>query len=76
MGTDNALKIVKALQSNNTSLKEFTIASNNIGSEAANKIAVILAHNTELQKLKMTQNELEEGCVNTILRGLKDNFCL
>jgi len=44
---------------NTSSLIEFDISNNNIGSEAAHDIANVLSHNTKLKHLDISNNKLE-----------------
>jgi len=54
-----------------SSLTEFDISSNNIGSEVADDIAVVLSHNNKLQKLDIANNNLKTYGAIKIARTLK-----
>jgi len=69
--TSGAIKIAKSLQ-NISSLTEFNIADNKIGSEAANDIAIILSYNTNLQIFSISSNNLETSGAIKIAKGLQN----
>ena len=49
------IKIAKALQDIST-MKVFSIGSNNIGHQAADNIAIVLFHNSKLKELYLHNN--------------------
>ena len=53
------LNFVKLFMHNISSLEEFNVASNNVGSEAADDIAAVLSHNAKLQSFRMHKNVME-----------------
>ena len=56
--TAGAIKIARSLQ-NTTALTTFSITNNNISDEAADDIAAVLSHNTKLQELYLSGNNLQ-----------------
>ena len=59
-----------------TSLTVFDVSNNNIGSEAADDIAVVLCSNTKLQKLYIQENNLETSGAINIVQGLQNTLSL
>ena len=68
-------KILKALQ-RTLYLNAVGIANNNISKEAADDIATVLSHNTQLQKLYLGENNLKSSGVIKIARGLQNSYDL
>ena len=62
-------KIMKALQGINT-LGKLCLSSNNITGEAADDIAAVVSHNTKLQEIDISNNNLTAG-VRKIMRALQ-----
>ena len=62
MQTIGSIKIAITLQ-NATTLTAFNMASNSIGDEAADDIAIILSHNTKPQILVLGGNNLQTAGV-------------
>ena len=65
-------KIAKALH-NVSTLTEFSINNNNFGEGAANAIALVLFHNTKLQKLYLGSNRIQTAGMIKIAKALQNN---
>ena len=65
-----AIKIINNFQKT-SNIKSFVFDNMNIGKEAANDIAAVLVHNTNLQKLHLNKNNLESTGTNIILWALQ-----
>ena len=65
------IKIAKSLQSVST-LMVLNISDNNVGEEAADDIAMVLSHNTRLQKLHVHNNKFQSAGAIKITEALKN----
>ena len=65
------IKIAKALK-NILTLKALNINNNNVGEKAADDIAAVLSHNTELEKLHLSNNRLKTDSMIKITKTLQD----
>jgi len=74
LGTLGTIKIARALC--NVSLTELNISNNNIGSGAADDIALILSHSTKLRAFYMKGNDLGTVGSKTIAQALKETSFL
>ena len=73
--TVGMIKITKALQ-NISTLTEFCIYNNNAGEEAADYIATVLSHNTELQVINLNSNNFKTEGMIKIAKALQNIFTL
>ena len=65
------IKIAKALQ-NISTLTKFSIYNNNVGEEAADDIATVLSHNTQLQVINFNSNSFNTVGMIKIAKGLQN----
>ena len=65
------IEITRALQ-NTSTLTDFSISSNKIGKAAADDIAAVLLHNTNLQELQIHDNSLKTAGIIKITKALQD----
>ena len=63
------IKILKGLWHIST-LKTFYISNNNIGEEAANDIANVLSHNTQLKNVDISSNSFKVVAVATRMSSI------
>ena len=68
--TDNAIKIIKALQVVVT-LTKFSLCNNDITAEVGDDIAVMISHNIHLQELNLGSNDFQESGVIKLAKSLQ-----
>ena len=75
LGTEGMIKITKALQ-NHSSLTIFGIGDTNVGEEAADDIAIVVARNPRLIELHLYDNMIQTAGAIKITKALRNTITL